>query len=228
MNIINYIFDLDDTLYNEITYVEQALSNVASYLATKYKLSYNELNQQMMRLLEEDGRGKIFNSICSIYNLNEDIKALVDLYRDTIPKLKLYPDAKEFLEFCKSSHIQTGIITDGFSKVQHRKIDALNLKDIVNHIIVTDDIGTGYWKPSVSPFQDMIKYLDCYPSEAVYIGDNPNKDFIGAKKAGLYTIRIVRETGSHMRDIVNAEYEAAKKVNSLSELLGMVEKGETL
>ncbi|MEM5598044.1 HAD hydrolase-like protein [Niallia circulans] len=54
--------------------------------------------------------------------------------------------------------------------------------------------------------------------DCVYIGDNPNKDFVTAKKLGLHTIRIVREIGDHMQTKLDQGYEADKKIYSLMEI----------
>ncbi len=54
----------------------------------------------------------------------------------------------------------------------------------MDKIIVTDDYGKEYWKPSIRPFQMMLEYFNIKPEEAVYIGDNPNKDFLPCKELG--------------------------------------------
>ncbi len=56
----------------------------------------------------------------------------------------------------------------------------------MDKIIVTDDYGKEYWKPSIRPFQMMLEYFNIKPEEAVYIGgDNPNKDFYLVRNWGL-------------------------------------------
>lgn len=66
-NIKCVIFDLDDTLYNENTYVEQAFMNVSVYLSKEYSISTDELHDKMIELLNKDGRGRIFNDIIEEY-----------------------------------------------------------------------------------------------------------------------------------------------------------------
>ena len=60
------------------------------------------------------------------------------------------------------------------------------------------------------------------PSEAVYIGDNPLKDFIGARQVGLSTLRI-RRKGTLHHDLKRLdEEEADAEYESLNDLLDYV------
>ena len=215
------IFDLDDTLYNERTYVFAAFRNVAEYIGEKYKLDSEKIYERIIGIFYEFGRGKIFNLICEEYQIDEDIKVLVDIYRDTYPDgIELYEDAKKFIEYAKNKGYKLGIITDGMSKVQWKKIKALGLEDIIDKIVVSDDLGKENWKPSFVPYNEILTYFDIEAKEAVYIGDNPNKDFVGAKKLGLQTVRIIREEGDHMKTFLGEEYEADEIINLLDEYEG--------
>ncbi|MBC8490807.1 MAG: HAD hydrolase-like protein [Bacteroidetes bacterium] len=50
----------------------------------------------------------------------------------------------------------------------------------------------------------------------VYIGDNPNKDFIGIKPLGFKTIRVL--TGNHRFEKLDNMHEAHLSINSLDEI----------
>lgn len=218
------IFDLDDTLYYEKGYVLGAFKEVSYYLGNKYKKSEEYLYTRMIEILEESGRGKIFDIICEENNFGEDIKELVNIYRNSRPKLELYEDSKQVLEWAREQGYKLGIITDGCSKVQWNKIKALNLENFVDKIIVTDDLGKEYWKPHQKSYIIMMEYFNINKAECVYIGDNPSKDFIGAKKLGLKTIRIIRENGDHINVRLNEEYEADINITSLLELKDLLKK----
>ncbi|MFU0827257.1 MAG: Phosphoglycolate phosphatase [Lachnoclostridium sp.] len=216
------VFDLDDTLYDELSYVLQGLNQVSLYLAQKYSIDRQEIFQRMKHELECHGRGKIFDHVCQQLSIKESIEELVYIYRNTVPVLELYPDSAQLLKKLKKAGIKTGIITDGSSMVQHRKIEALGLRTMVDYIIVTDDYGTGYAKPSKEPYLDILKKLGCAPGETVYVGDNPYKDFIGAKAVGLATVRVRREKGMFCNTDLSTEYEADKTIRNLLELEGLL------
>lgn len=212
------IFDLDDTLYYERDYVYQALEEVAAYLAEKFQKNSIQLWEQMCDLLEKEGRGHIFNRICEIHQIQEDIQKLVTIYRNTTPNLTLYKDAQKCLDRLKKQGIKTGLITDGCFLVQRKKVEALALYKQIDKIIITDEKGLKYWKPSIQPYQDILKQLQVNPEDAVYIGDNPKKDFIGAKTIGMDTIRIIRAVGDHILDKTSKELEADQIIYTLDDI----------
>ncbi|HID0762304.1 TPA: HAD family hydrolase [Clostridium botulinum] len=218
------IFDLDDTLYKELDFVYGAFKEVCTYLANKYNKDEKQLYKDTINILEEHGRGKIFNIICEKYNMEEDIKELVKIYREAKPKISLYKDAKYILAYLKANnkieekYYNIGIITDGKASVQWNKIKLLGLEKMVDKIIVTDDFGLDFWKPHEFAYREMLRYFNCTPEQCIYVGDNPHKDFIGARKVGMHTVRIIREVGDHMNTFLDVDYEADNKINSLKEM----------
>jgi len=46
----------------------------------------------------------------------------------------------------------------------------------------------GFRKPAIQIYNMTLEKLGSKPDKAVFIGDNPNTDIIGAKNAGLHTI----------------------------------------
>lgn len=216
-------FDLDDTLYNEKDFVFGAFKEVSEYLSAKYNLNSEDVYIDMINILQSHGRGKIFNIICDNYNINEDIKALVQVYRNAKPKLKLYEDSIEILNKLKYNY-KLGLITDGLGYVQWNKIKLLEVEKYFDNIIVTDDLGREYWKPHIMSFKNMAEKFKFLPNECIYIGDNPNKDFYGAKKLGYKTIRLIREAGDHIHVRLDSEYEADYEVSSLNEIIPIIEE----
>lgn len=211
------LFDLDDTLYNERDFVYSGFMEVAKYINKKYKFNLDEIYKKIIEIFHKEGRGKIFNILCEIYSIEEDIEQLVQVYRETQPDITLYKDTRDTLDKLKHSY-KLGIITDGKNTVQWNKIKALDVAKYIDKIIVTDDHGKDYWKPSEKPYIEMLEYFGGNPSEFVYIGDNPHKDFISCKKLGVHTIRIIRDIGDHMEVLLDDEYEADYNINSLYEL----------
>lgn len=220
------IFDLDDTLYYEKEYVLGAFKEVANYLRNKYKKDEKELYLRMKQLLEESGRGKIFNVICEENSFNEDIDELIEIYRNSVPELELYEDSREILSWARKNGYKLGIITDGCSKVQWNKIKALEIEKFVDKIIVTDDFGKEFWKPNKKSYLDMIGFFKLEKEECIYIGDNPNKDFIGAREIGMKTIRVIRKKGDHINTFLDDNYEADLKIINFFGLKKLLEDKE--
>lgn len=221
--IKSVIFDLDDTLYNERDFVIESFKKVCRYLSKKYDLKYEDLLYKTIEILEQKGRGEIFNELCEFYSLQESVANLVDLYRGAKPNIKLYSDGEYILNIL-SGHYKIGLITDGMAKVQWNKIEALGIEKYFQKIIVTDDFGREFWKPHRFAYDEMLMYFECFPHEAIYIGDNPNKDFIGAREVGINTIRIIREYGDHMKTKLNKEFEADYIISDLKEVMNYLNK----
>lgn len=212
------IFDLDDTLYCEREYVKQAMRHVAEYLFSKYRIPAGDSFRRMMELLDTEGRGRIFDRIAGEYGIEEPVAAMVDRYRDVKPRLSLYPDAEQFLKELDRYAIKTGIITDGCSRVQHNKIKGLHLEDKIDKIVVTADYENAA-KPSVLPYRMVREALAITdPAACIYVGDNPAKDFVGARKDGMKTVRIVRPLGDYMGRKAEDGFEADERIHLLTEL----------
>ena len=216
------VFDLDDTLYKERDFVYSGFMEVAKYLGKKFSLNADNIYKLILDIFHEKGRGKVFNILCDKYSLDESVDKLVEIYRNNIPDIKLYDDAIYILERLKDTY-SLGIITDGKNTVQWNKIKALDVEKYIDKIIVTDDYGKEYWKPSKEPYKDLIKHFNVEPEECIYVGDNPNKDFISANRLGIYTVRIIRQVGDHMDTTMSNEYEADYRIRSLVELEDIID-----
>lgn len=215
------IFDLDDTLYNEKDFVIGGFKAVCAYLSEKYGADCNKLFNETNSILIKKGRGAVFDILCEIYGYNENICKLVSIYRNAMPELKLYDDSIYILNKLRGKY-KLGLITDGLASVQWNKIKLLNIENCFDKIIVTDDLGRDYWKPNEFAYNEILKYFKVNSAEAVYVGDNPHKDFIGAKKAGMNTVRILREYGDHIDVRLDEEHEADIEITDLKQLLDII------
>jgi putative hydrolase of the HAD superfamily len=133
-----------------------------------------------------------------------------------MPVIKLCDDARWALEHYKNFK-KIGLITDGYLSVQKNKVAALNIEKYFDIIVFSDELGKENWKPSPLPYQKVEQILSVYNSECVYIGDNPTKDFITAKKMGWITVQIKRN-GDYSDLKVDSSYYADKTISSLFEL----------
>lgn len=209
------VFDLDDTLYEELTFVRSGFVSVCEYLNKEQSLPKRETMGKMLNKLN-DGRGRIFDDLLGEYGLfsKKLVKKCVSVYRKHQPSIKLYKDAVDCLE--KFRDISKYIITDGNKMVQKNKIKALNLDKMVKHCLITHAFGTKNAKPSPYCFLLICQEEKVNPSDVVYIADNPNKDFVGIKPLGFKTVRILR--GNYRNVQLNSRFEADDMIESLDEL----------
>lgn len=178
------VFDLDDTLYNEIDYVKSGFNAVAKALP-EIKNASERLFELFLRkekpidtLLEENG----------IFSENVKDKC-VNAYRMHMPKISLSREVETLLIKLKKRNLKMGVITDGRPEGQRAKIKALKLEKFVDDIIVTDELGgTEFRKPNPEAFRIMCQRLSVEYFEMCYVGDNILKDFIAPCKLKMKSI----------------------------------------
>jgi len=219
------LLDLDNTLYPEIEFVKSGFRAVARYLSSRYNFNEDFLFTQMLDILQSNGRGKVFDSL--LYNLKlymeERVKLLVYLYRTHRPNIYLYDDALPTIDRLRHHGLRLGLVTDGMASVQRNKIAALSLESLFEVIMCTDELGEECWKPSTIPYKIALDILQVSPSEAVYVGDDPSKDFIGPNSIGILSIQVKRQTQQNsipdtFSEIANAKFV----VKGLEEILPII------
>ena len=188
------VFDMDDTLYDEMMFVRSGFQSVARYLGIRFDLEEQKIYQIMLERLNSDGRGKIFDSVLKLHNIYSPrlVEELIEVYRTHTPKISLYSDVVETLERLRVEQLKIGIITDGLHSVQKTKVRALKLQDLVDFIIYTDELGSGYEKPHPAAFLRAIEILNCEPTDILYVGNNPEKDISGANSVGMESAHLCR------------------------------------
>jgi len=100
--------------------------------------------------------------------------------------ITLFPGANETLAGLRSRGIRLGLITNGDSKGQRYKIDALGLAPFFDLIQIEAEAGIG--KPEAGVYEMALTNLSVTPEEAWMIGDNLVWDIDGAQKARIKAI----------------------------------------
>ncbi|MCT7628693.1 HAD family hydrolase [Aliarcobacter butzleri] len=215
MKIKVIVFDLDDTLYDEIEYVKSGFKEVSNYFSDKFKLDKNLIYNYMVRDLEKNGRGKIFDNVLENFKIysKENIKKAIFIYRTHKPNIVLPQATIEILNYFNSKKIPLYIVTDGNKVVQNNKIDALEIRKYIKKDFITHRYGIKYSKPSTYCFEKIAKLEKVEYKDIVYIGDNPNKDFVNIKKLGFRTIRIINGMFANVRKA--EEFEAEIEISRL-------------
>lgn len=210
------VFDLDDTLYPEITYVRSGFNQVSIFLNNNFGLDKESTYFKMLDLLKKNGRGHIFNSILQIHGIHtqKNLLKCISIYRKHSPEINLYKDAQRCIN--KFKDYKKFIITDGNIVVQRKKIISLKLTEHFEKIIPTYQYGLSFSKPSTKCFKKILNYEKIKPYDMVYIGDNPHKDFINIKKIGINTVRVKR--GAYKNIVLDNNHEADYTIKNLDQI----------
>ena len=120
------------------------------------------------------------------------------------------------------------MVTDGNKIVQKKKIGALGLDKYFIKSLPTHEYGIAHAKPSTYVFNKILNWENVKPSQLIYVGDNPKKDFINLKREGFNTIRVL--TGCYKDLRLKKEYEADYLIKTLDEidikLIETIKKGK--
>ena len=218
------LFDLDDTLYDEMQFVMSGFKAVSLNISKSNNIEQKVVYQMLLDVQEEHGRGKTFDIVLKKLSLYDEklTSKLVEVYRTHKPNLFLYPEVSTVLSNLRKQGYKLGIITDGNVEVQRKKIDALKIKDFFDCMIFSDEYGIEKQKPDPLPYQKAMEKLEASTNETVYIGDNPYKDFISARKLGIFTIRIMR--GQYKNIKLRKEYESDCQIQNLEDISNIIKR----
>lgn len=186
------VFDIDDTLYFEHTYVLSGFSHVAA-LAAGSDGEARSLVRWLGTAFDAGIRGDTFDRLVTAFPAIADrvsAAELVDAYRRHRPTIKLAPGVESVLETLRDTSLRLGILSDGPIKSQIAKSEALGLDRWFDPIVLTASLGPAAAKPATPGFEAIAREWDIPNQEMCYIGDNPEKDFIGPRKLGWLTIRL--------------------------------------
>lgn len=190
------VFDLDDTLYPEHTFVLSGFRAVAAWTEERLGMPANQSFAELQNLFHEGVRGNTFDRWLESHGFNPNglVPQMVRAYREHDPYIEPYPEVPALLQRLGQQY-RLGLVSDGHLGVQQRKLAALNLRTYFDAVIFSDEWGRDAWKPSTKPFEVVLARLNLEGTEAVYVADNPSKDFLGARQLGMQTVRIRRPDG---------------------------------
>ena len=84
-----------------------------------------------------------------------------------------------------------GLLSDGFLPAQRHKLDVLQIADLFDAVLFTEDMGRDCWKPSPAGFETIREKLAVPHEGCTYVADNPAKDFVAPNQLGWRTIQLL-------------------------------------
>lgn len=119
-------------------------------------------------------------------------RKLDPLYLDTLALQKvLVPGAIELLDRLREHKYNIGVLSNGFTSVQHAKLTNTGLASKVDLMVLSDDIGIN--KPDTRLYRHAMERAgDTDPRHHLMIGDNPDTDIRGALDSGWDAILLDR------------------------------------
>lgn len=188
------VFDLDDTLYDEIDFVRSGYRAVADAMLARYKADCRAFlkDRWRSRLFDE-----AFQAAAAAHGLGAEVVTwMIDVYRDHKPVIRTRDGVVELLGSLKADDVVLGCITDGRSRTQRAKLESLGLGECFDVVLVSEE--TGHSKPDPFNFEEIMRRIDA--QRWWYVADNPLKDFVAPKALGWKTICVRSERAIHAVD----------------------------
>lgn len=235
-NVYNFIFDVDDTLYDQLEPFKKAFQeNFSPKKVISIEALYRYSRKFSDEVFEQSQQGRISMDEMYIYRLTKafnefDISiqpkqalAFQKDYAAFQDEITLLPDMEKTLNYCTRKQLTVGIITNGPSKHQRNKIKNLNLTHWINpkHIFVSGELKMA--KPDKKLFHYVESQMKLEPQKTFYTGDSYRNDVLGAKEAGWKAIwynqrgHSIKNKESQPDFIVGKEQKVYDLVRSLVE-----------
>ncbi|MBN1360798.1 MAG: HAD family hydrolase [Sedimentisphaerales bacterium] len=221
--ITTVVFDLDDTLYDEINYCRSGFLAVSRFLARVADVSCSDdVFACLWRHFTSGNRTRTFNAALKNLGIGYGealIAQLVEVYRFHCPAIELPADSRAALDQLSGAYT-LALLTDGYLPAQRLKVEALGLERYFQDIVYTEELGREFWKPSPAGFERLIETLGVSPAQMAYVADNEAKDFIAPNHLGMLTVRITRPACLHTAVGCGPGAAAKVSIERLSELSG--------
>jgi N-acylneuraminate-9-phosphatase len=206
--------DMDETLCDTIGANEQAKKQMAQVLEAQYRPGldggsiaddyvsgiYRQWSSQQraryLPIIEQQGEGAFrLQLICDLLaeqGVDDVSDAAAQALQDDFDCNRLeafdfYPGIAAFLAEARKLFTLV-VITNGPEFSQIPKIEAVNLSEYVDHIIIGGQEPEQ--KPARSIFEKALKLANCAAHEAIHVGDSLAADIAGAHNSGITSVWI--------------------------------------
>ncbi len=217
------LFDLDATITDRDASIRKFADPFARHFASECGcIAYGDALE--IGKLRDDGykpRRELCGDILQMlaWTKPPSVDALLEFWLSEFPKSAVAVDGLEdVLEALKGRGISLGLVTNGESLSQNTKIDVMGIRAYFGSILISEVEGIS--KPGAAIFLRALAQLGAQPSDAMFVGDNPAIDIVGAAGAagaGIATVWV--RNGRVWPEGLAAPTYA---IDSLRELLGLV------
>ena len=169
-----YIFDLDNTLYDELDYLKVGYQHIAVFISNKTQINSKYIYNYLINEFECSGRDRLFNKLLNNFDLNieimDDILKIIRVHKHK-EKIQLYNGIKESLLKLISNSKDVFVITNGNVDQQKNKVKYIEWHGLDKYIRFI--YANAYSKkPKVESFNYIKKKYNVKPRATIMIGDS--------------------------------------------------------
>ncbi len=200
MSIKHVFFDLDHTLWDfetnsakayEICFIENHIDiDLKEFLGKYIDINFNywKLYREEKVTKEALKYGRLREAFDAINFTISDalINQIAVKYLEYLPKFNtLFDGTIEILEYLQPKY-KLHIITNGFSEVQHHKMEQAGIKQYFTELITSESVGVK--KPNPKIFNFALNKASAKAHNSMMIGDSFEADIQGAIHVGMRAI----------------------------------------
>ncbi|NMO23398.1 HAD family hydrolase [Pyxidicoccus fallax] len=180
-------FDLDDTLIDRAG----AFARYVDDLISRYPHAFPETRGAVAELHALDGRGSIDRSVfcrgvvTTFPGLRLTPEALWADMSSRLPGFIQPVDGPGALVKSLRQRAPVAVVSNGSGRVQRAKMDRAELTPVLSNVFLSGEVGAD--KPDPRIFLAALAAVDRRPEEVLHIGDDPERDIVGAVRLGLST-----------------------------------------
>lgn len=222
-------FDLDNTLWNFEINSRNAMFTVFHHLklesATNFDLFFEVYSKHNHALWESYRKNEVAkrdltrlrfqNTFTELEIKGVNADEMNGLYLSEMPKQKALNDGViDVLNYLKKKRYHLNIITNGFSEVQHNKIDSSGLTPFFDKIFISEEIKSP--KPARAIFEYAIKSSNAKKINSIMIGDDWDVDVMGAVNYGIDAVHYNKIPQNHNK--FNLTLKNSGKIYAISHM----------
>lgn len=184
-------FDLDDTLLDTdatTPYRIEAAASEARRLVAGLDVARAEeaLRRAMAENPVTEGTVVVFIEALGLDLADETGVAIRRAYNEVVlDTLEWVPGAQDALVRLREGY-RLAVVTNGPATMQWPKVRRFGLEALVDHIVVSGDVGVR--KPDPAIFRHLLGEAGLEAEAAAHVGDSIHSDIAGARAAGLSAI----------------------------------------
>lgn len=218
------IFDLDNTLTDFMRMKQNAVdAAIDAMVDAGLRFSPADIKTKIYEIYDREGIEfqTVFDHVLTELLGSVDFKihaaGIVGYRRAKEASLVLYPHVKVTLIELMKRGIRLGVVSDAPRKEAWLRLCYLQLHHMFDYVTTFED--TQERKPSPKPFMRTLDHFELQPSQAIMVGDWPERDIKGAGDLGMRTVfaRYGDTKG-------NKESGADYNIDDIYELVDIVDK----
>jgi len=131
-----------------------------------------------------------------------------------------YPYVLQTLIKLRERGYRLAVVSDAPRMKAWLRLAGMGITDFFDAVVTMDDAG-GKLKPDPKPYKVALEKLGLKPDEVIFVGDNPNRDILGAKRLGIRTVL------AKYGEWTEAEEKSLRpdfEIGSIRDLLGVLER----